>query len=394
MTQEEKAKRYDEAIKRAKKVNKCEADDREPGISICEYIFPEIHEPEDKDEQIRKDIIKMVTNTCKGEWFINSSKEECLSWLEKQGEQKAILNVPTRDVILSIWDLGNEWKELTNGCISTEYGTQLTYIQKHWHESEYYLKEKQGEQKPIDKVEPKFHVGDWIIFNGLILYINEVVEGYYRTISIGGIPNSYDWDIDDIARLWTIQDAKDGDVLCEGDNVDGDTIFIFKERLNDESIITYCDYDKGELNDSCNLFCYNVMPATKEQRDLLFKKMKEAGYEWNEEKKDPKKIVAPKFNIHDCVVKKHNSNINDFGYFIITDITDGKYWYNDRIICDIREQDEWELYEPVRQKPTAWSDEDERTIKEIDEIIYECPYCESKEEISNWLKSIKQRIGG
>ena len=133
MTQEEKAKRYDEAIKRAKKVNKCEADDREPGISICEYIFPEIHEPEDKDEQIRKDIIKMVTNTCKGEWFINSSKEECLSWLEKQGEQKPILNVPTRDVILSIWDLGNEWKELTNGCISTEYGTQLYYIQKHWH---------------------------------------------------------------------------------------------------------------------------------------------------------------------------------------------------------------------------------------------------------------------
>ena len=114
---------------------------------------------------------------------------------EKQGEQKPILNVPTREVILSIWDLGNEWKELTNGCISTEYGTQLDYIQKHWHESEYYLREKQGEhkpsiemitpeeslgidsdtynkivdeciygeQKPVDKVEPKFKVGDKII---------------------------------------------------------------------------------------------------------------------------------------------------------------------------------------------------------------------------------------
>ena len=73
--------------------------------------------------------------------------EEIQNWLEKQGKQKAILNVPSREVILSIWDLGNEWKELTNGSISTEYGTQLDYIQKHWHESEYYLREKQNEKK-------------------------------------------------------------------------------------------------------------------------------------------------------------------------------------------------------------------------------------------------------
>ena len=69
------------------------------------------------------------------------------SWLEEQSEQKPIMNVPTREVILAIWDLGNEWEELTNGVISTKYGTQLDYIQKHWHESEYYLREKQGEQK-------------------------------------------------------------------------------------------------------------------------------------------------------------------------------------------------------------------------------------------------------
>ena len=74
------------------------------------------------------------------------------------------------------------------------------------------------------------------------------------------------------------------------------------------------------------------------------------------EKKELKKIVVPKFNVHDCVIKKHSSNINDFGYFTITDITGGKYWYNDRIICDISEQDEWELYEPVRQNHT-WSEE-------------------------------------
>ena len=81
-------------------------------------------------------------------------------YIEKQGEQKPIMNVPTREVILSIWDLGNEWKELTNGSISTEYGTQLDYIQKHWYESEYYLREKQGEQNPavVD-----FNAKDWYV---------------------------------------------------------------------------------------------------------------------------------------------------------------------------------------------------------------------------------------
>jgi hypothetical protein len=38
----------------------------------------------------------------------------------------------------------------------------------------------------------------------------------------------------------------------------------------------------GELN--------SVSPATKEQRDLLFQKMKEAGYEWDTEKKELRKV--------------------------------------------------------------------------------------------------------
>ena len=62
------------------------------------------------------------------------------------------------------------------------------------------------------------------------------------------------------------------------------------------------------------------------------------------EKKELKKIV-PIFNIGDTIAKKHNSDINKFGQFTITDITGGKYWYNSRIICDITEQDEWELVE-------------------------------------------------
>ena len=39
-----------------------------------------------------------------------------------------------------------------------------------------------------------------------------------------------------------------------------------------------------------NTFVYNIQPATKEQRELLFSKMKDAGYEFNFEKKELKKF--------------------------------------------------------------------------------------------------------
>ena len=64
-------------------------------------------------------------------------EKEHLAWLEKQCEQKSS-NIPSRETILAVWELGNDWKELTNGSISTEYGTQLEYIQKHWQESSFY----------------------------------------------------------------------------------------------------------------------------------------------------------------------------------------------------------------------------------------------------------------
>lgn len=67
---------------------------------------------------------------------------EMLAWLEKQGEQ----NLPLKEIILNVWELGNYWKDLTKGVCNTEHGTQLDYIVKHWKEGECYIKffEKQG----------------------------------------------------------------------------------------------------------------------------------------------------------------------------------------------------------------------------------------------------------
>jgi hypothetical protein len=91
-------------------------------------------------------------------------------------------------------------------------------------------------------------------------------------------------------HLWTIQDAKDGDILVCGDNPE--IIMLFKSLRNIHWAFTHFHmYNDGDyrVNDWCDCG-ENVHPATKEQRDLLFNKMKEAGYEWNAKKKELKKI--------------------------------------------------------------------------------------------------------
>ena len=44
-----------------------------------------------------------------------------------------------------------------------------------------------------------------------------------------------------------------------------------------------------------------IKPATKEQRDLLFHKMKEAGYEWDALNKELKKIESKKLDAAEVV---------------------------------------------------------------------------------------------
>ena len=225
------------------------------------------------------------------------------------------------------------------------------------------------EQKSADKIEPKFKQGEWIIFNGLILYVDEVVQGYYRTISIGGIPNSYDWDIDNAARLWTIQEAKAGDVLAAKS---GNRIFLYNGDCDlRHRPCAYCGTYKGFseiLFSKCAIGNYftdeDVYPATKKQRDLLFVKMKEAGYEWDAETKELNKIEP---------FDKYEG------------LTDFERTLADVCIGWIGEENGWKQYirdnadillgiavkmfnsvqdAPFEQKPT-WSEEDEKIRKAL-----------------------------
>jgi hypothetical protein len=80
MTQEEKAKKYDEALNTAKDCLK-DGTITNTAISYIETIFPELKENE--DERIREELIGFLRNIPNS----NYTCEEMALWLEKQGIQ-------------------------------------------------------------------------------------------------------------------------------------------------------------------------------------------------------------------------------------------------------------------------------------------------------------------
>ena len=175
--------------------------------------------------------------------------------------------------------------------------------------------EKQSKQKPVDKVEPKkFKVGDWIILseNHNSIYQIERIDNYryYLRHYLGGTLSVH-FD-NELIRLWTIKDAKDGDVLFDGSN-----ILLFKEVNHWNNITSYLAY--SQVYGIREYFISGsdvITPAIKEQRELLFQKMKENRYEWDSEKKElrmlekqgeqkPADKVEPKFHEGDWVIYKN-----------------------------------------------------------------------------------------
>ena len=147
--------------------------------------------------------------------------------------------------------------------------------------------EEQIEQKS-SKVKPKFKDGDWVVSpNGVYWHVDAIRDGRYQVSSNSGICT--DWPLDtNIYHKFTIQDAKEGDILvCEYD-----LPFIYNGWLKENKCpFGYCgilrDYSGDNFHVSGEKLPWtssNVYPANKEQCDLLFQKMKEAGYMWDAER--------------------------------------------------------------------------------------------------------------
>lgn len=346
MTQEEKARAYDEALKVAHRLY-------EQGTitESLSYIFPELKESE--DERIRKILIENFSNMAMFSYWGATNKiqvSDIIAWLEKQGEQKElnlveILKHYPRETELYSPLYGKLWlaevdeeheiitcykhpleKECTRAVLEQE-GTVSFYsngttglpdcsvskdcmlflydiekqdgnsIRKRYDrikDSEWFKETHEGMSVSDDgnfddgnEVEPKFKVGDWVVRGDTIAQILGIQEQYYVGLDIDGkyFTSSRFLNADKI-RPWTIQDAKDGDVLyCN--NV------IYLSHGNIKPLEQFHAYFGVSFNGTpftfinewcCLAYKDKVLPATKEQRDILFTKMKEAGYEWNDGK--------------------------------------------------------------------------------------------------------------
>ena len=159
------------------------------------------------------------------------------------------------------------------------------------------MDEKHSEQKSNGKTERKFMVGDWITFYGSpafkILKIEAEDNGIldYLLLNQNGHDSFYNKEyVDKNARLWTIYNAKDGDILV---NKDG-CIFIYNPNTSNNylTLRSYCylsiqgNFLLENYNTGSWLYADEVTPATKEQCDILFAKMREAGYIWDNNKKE------------------------------------------------------------------------------------------------------------
>jgi len=198
------------------------------------------------------------------------------------------------------------------------------------------------------EIKPKFHEGDWIISNNK-KYIYQVIEvkrgiyvirdnadnrGYYVGIE------SADRD----GRLWTIQDAKDGDVLATHAGA-----FIYNGKRGGSMCPgCYCGINTlgiFQTGVETHWTGKNVYPATKEQRDTLMIAMTDAGYTFDFEKKELKKL----------------------GQQEVTKMSD-------------------------KVKDSAWSKEDEKMLDNCINALGDSSF--DTYEIEEWLKAIKERIGG
>ena len=292
MTQEEKAKAYDDAIKRAKRM----FSEKE-----LNYLFPEIAESD--DESIRKEILNYIDKAtgCK-EWVAWLKKQE---FIKKEYTFKAI---PRLLEMIQPTDRAKSYcQKLIDSLEQEGYSTDAKIVKNR-------LKIMNGEkvsmatmddQKPDDKDEPKFKVGDWVVSDcNNVAYIESISETKYNLQCIDGSHEKMSVEyVDRCWHLWTIQDAKDGDVLVHSSFMFDDFIFIYNNTSISQA---YCYYpnernrfiieDRGH---QCPWNMQEVTPATKEQRDQLKKAMTDAGYTFDFDKKELKEIEDEEYNDED-----------------------------------------------------------------------------------------------
>jgi len=378
---------------------------------VAEKYFPELRENKDVRMKnfISNELACLRALDEKGTVRYNELTE-AMAWLEKQAEQKSTLpkwkyksdNTPLLRDSLILNEYGCVAKSPSGALVSDVWVIDYDELIKLPKEEF----EKQSEQETLcDKCkkeqpshscqditalgrcavehEQKFYEGDWIaceeLSTGKIIRLD---GDRYEVEFIDGSKGFPHIDyVDRDFHLWTIQDAKDGDILY---SIRVNAIILYKYRSSDDiHINAYCALQKGIFIKQEMLWDRDFVPATREQRDLFFQKMKEAGYEWNAKKKELKKIEQ-KSSWSEEDEEVHRKCICAMRASACGFPEEEKF---------VEQVDNWlkSLKDKVQPQPRQkWSEEDENIrLRLIDYLYGKSRLAKDREDGISWLKSLR-----
>ena len=187
--------------------------------------------------------------------------------------------------------------------------------------------------------------------------------------------------VEESAHLWTIQDAKNGDVLvCKDDKKP--FISAGFDKFCPKYPKAYCGIcDDGTFiaSKGDSFWAYSdVCPATKEQRDVLEKAMADAGYTFDAEKKELKKIEQK------SAWSEEDERCLTNAIYACEQMSDEDYNHSQGYIDAIK----W--FKSLKDR-TTWkpSDEQLKSLQGVIDVGYFTSYPNSLETLYEQLKKLK-----
>lgn len=196
LTVEQKAKRYDEAIERAKefKEHLLEINEKDYADEM-DYVFPELAESD--DEKIRKALIDYFRWNPNSQLLNEFTNREVFAWLEKQGKQRLYINDNAKEMFIKALERVEE---------QNDKGYKLTDCDKNswWKDFKAYTS-CTIEQKPAEWSEE-----DENRFNRIC----GALKRY--EMSLGASTNDIEWLKDRVKpkREWSEEDENRFNNLC------------------------------------------------------------------------------------------------------------------------------------------------------------------------------------
>lgn len=420
-------KKYRDLVEAVKELQEANPSDN----GIQKWVKDNIPElKESKDERIRKELLDYLIwlRDFRDSGYSPSGKydiHEMITWLELEKQSKASSFIKWHPVT----EEPEEAQELLCELAGSDNFTWHEIAFYHAHNKTYwdgerlvenvirwcYLDdlEKQGEQilansakickdehKPADEVKPKFKVGDWITDGNITIQIEAVKNGCY--LYCGDCALYSIKTADKVYHLWTIQDAKDGDVLVDSCKYfNNPFIFILKrfEKVDFglatlSNFSSYCYLtmsDNQKFKDGGYHHMHDIRPATKEQRDTLMKAMADAGYEWDTNKKELKKIEQKPWSEEDETMIE---SIIDYmkPMPILFESTTGKSGkeYTKKFIKSaikwLKSLKERYIWKPSKEQIDAF----EHFVRSIGESGYASPYDNNTKLLHSLLSDLKK----